>query len=442
MLIRLAAALDRRGADRPGRAEIHRTLIRAAGAGEHGACLLDPTDRRRWTALASPPALAELDRVRRRLEGELEKPDRVAATMLDGARDRLLMGALAPEPPPPGELLASALATALAAGVMALELDGRLAGAHELQRSRFLDGDEWVGDLFGPLLVIGWAARAGLAVGDACERVLAPRQGRDLRHYRDCPELPHDADVAAAVLDGLAVSERAGAGGEWARGRARAILAAATGDDGEIQTWVDLPGDPPRLADHRWLGPTCSGVGGRALGAMAVDVEGFDDERVAAVAGWLCGRADTDGGFTGVHYPERVVATSLALAGLAAARCRLGPGLGLGTRIALTAGWLVDQQRADGCIGGGPLATAMAVLAVDDAFHCASLDPSVDELAEPWADVLARLALTQRWDGGWPADGLYLCPHPGGRVDRFGARALTTAACLAALAVIRRALGS
>jgi hypothetical protein len=442
LLTRLAAALDRRVAESPARAEIHWTLIRAVGGGEHGACLLDPTGGRRWTALASPAAVAELDRMRRRLVAGAGGPDRVVAALLDRARDRLLMGALAPDPTPAREVLSEAMATTLSVGRTALGLDGRLAGAHEIQRSGFLDGAEWIGDLFGPMLVIGWAARAGMEVADACERVLASRQGRDLRHYRDCPQLPHDADVAAAVLDGLAVSERVGEGGKWARGQARSILAAATDDDGEVRTWVDRPGDLPRVADHRWLGPTCSGVGGRALAAMAGDVGGFGDPRVKAVAGWLGARADDDGGFTGVHYPERVVATSLALSGLVAARRRLGPGHGLGSPIARAAGWLVERQQPDGRMGGGALATAMAVLAVDEAFRCAAVDAPADTLAEPWADALALLALTQRWDGGWPAEGLYPCPHPGGRVERFGAVALTTAASLAALTVIRRVWGS
>ena len=404
-------------------------LIRPVGEGEHAACLLDPDDRRRWIALASPAAVAELARVRRTLDGS----DPATGARLDRARDRLLMGALAPEPPPAGEVLTGALAVTAALGRRAFDLDRALLHAREIQRSGFLGGDEWIGDLFGPLLVIAWAGRAGFQVDGACEALLGGRRGRDLRHYRDCPALPHDADVAAAVLDALAVDGGGGAAGGWARQRARAILAEAVGADGAVRTWVDLPGEARRVGDHPWLGPRCSGVAGRALAAMAGDGQGFDDGRIQSASRWLAARREPDGGFRGVHYPDGAVATALALSGLAAARGRLGADGDRDAAIAAAADWLLDTQRSDGRFGGGTLSTAMAVLALADAARAgAPVEP-----AEAWADALARLAVSQRWDGSWPADGLYLCPHPGGRVGRFGSSSLTGAAALAALGIIR-----
>jgi hypothetical protein len=285
-----------------------------------------------------------------------------------------------------------------------------------------------VGDLFTPLVILEAMAAAGEDIRQPLSAAFARRRGIGIRYYRNAPRMPLDADSAAAVIN--AASCAAVVEPEWnpILDEARAVLAAALQDDGALHTWVALPGVPQDYPLEQGLGFLCSGVAGRALDAILRDEKLARTLPVEAAIRWLIQRAEADGGFSAVHYPDRVVATSIVVMALVRAK-----GMGLlsaaqreATERAIE--WLSSQQRPSGRIGSGTLSTAYALWALSTAGRC-----SLSRVA----DAAAALVHAQRWDGGWPEEPYFLCPYPDGSMRPFGSASLTTAMARMALTTAR-----
>jgi hypothetical protein len=282
-----------------------------------------------------------------------------------------------------------------------LDLSGRGEGAWERQRSGFLGHSELIGDLFGPLVVVEAAAAAGLDAGGLLERVLAGRAGEGIRYYRGCPELPHDADDAAAILLAARAVPSVGIPPSL-RAAAEAVLAEAVDAEGAVSTWI-VRGQGPT----DWLGPRCVGVAARVVLATGSARSGR----------WLAGQAQADGGFTATHYPSRVIATALVLRALAPLRSDPA----IAAAHAAAAAWLEASRSPDGMLGDSALSTAAALRA-------GVLS------ASGTAEAVAALLVRQRWDGQWPEAPLFICPHPFERMRPFSSPMISTAVALAALA--------
>ena len=195
--------------------------------------------------------------------------------------------------------------------------------------------------------------------------MLSARDEDGLRYYRDCLEMPFDADVAAQVLLVAARLREPGAIAERLLSQARHILAAASRPTGEVLTWVALPGEPPPRPFDDWPGWDCPAVTGRVLRAR-VEAEG-----AGSVPAWsrcaerLAQRADPDGGFSGAWYPSRIVTTALVVQGLAAAAKRNAPSV-VCSALAEARQWLLQRVGSEGAESPTALETGHSVLALAD----------------------------------------------------------------------------
>ncbi|MFT5679494.1 MAG: hypothetical protein ACI8RZ_000398 [Myxococcota bacterium] len=368
---------------------IQRALVsRSEEPASWAGCLLRPGETRARVR----EQIAALDALRCWLVVTPTRPDlkaRLTKTMLK------LMFA----PEPVGVVLSEVVTEATQRAW--LDLSGRGEASWERQRSGFLGHVELIGDLFGPLLIAEAAAAAGLDAAPLLARVLASRVGEGIRYYRDCPELPHDADDAAALLIAARACPSAMIPASLCL-EAEAVLSEAVSEDGVVSTWI-VRGQGPAAG---WLGSHCAGVAARVVLATSSVVGGR----------WLAGLAERDGGWIATHYPCRILTTGLVLRALAPLRA--DPGIAAAHDAG--ADWLAAQQEADGTIGGTALSTAVALRA--------------GVLSEQGtAEAAAALVLHQRWDGQWPQAPLFICPHPGDRMQPFASPALSTAIVLAAL---------
>jgi hypothetical protein len=397
------------------RDRVLRRVLDDAGV-DRAPTLLDATGRRSRSLVGHPQVMARLQAERDALppsallEGAY-RPMLARAEALGIAASLRWMGVVARLPEPD---LCLALDRAARAGRAALvarfESDPR--AAWEIQRSGLAGRPLLEGDLFAPLLALLHADEAGLDVEGPLGALVARRAGRPLTYYAGFDGLPRDADDAALLL---VAAHTLGQGRlpDSLLAEAREVLAACLPPEATPRVWEEGAEDA--------FGPRCVGVAARALRALSLD--GADLRRRAALRTWLEEQADPDGGFTAVHYPDRVKATALVVEALA---CPSPDPMG--TALPRAISFLVDAQRVDGALGEGALASALAVLALQKA---EALSP---RLAREAGAFLVR---SQRWDGLWPEEGLFLCPHPDGSMRCFGSRVLSTAVVLAAIERIR-----
>lgn len=407
-------------------------LVEGGGPCDHAAALLDSTGRTHLALLGRPGCAAAIRTAATALR---EAAGEVAAPLAEQV-DRQALGlqlaglaALASLPEPAAALLA-AIDRAAALGRAALDLRGRCRAAWDVNRAELDRFGELVGDLFEPLLALDAARRAGLGVSRPLAAIgrARARDGGGMRYFRRCPEMPEDADCAAALL---VCASTARLGPDALVARARRVLEAALRPDGRIGTWVSLPEDPATLAFDGWAGHECEGVAGRVLRALSLDRAAWPPGTITRLASWLAGCAGPDGGFSSAYYPSRVVATSLVIEGLAAARAAVDPGPDVAARLGAAVTWLGGRQGPAGAIGDTLLETAAAALALAEA---GALAPRCA------AEAAAALVAGQRNDGAWPAASCYLTASPGGALRPTGSAALSTALALAVLVACRRAL--
>jgi len=285
------------------------------------------------------------------------------------------------------------------AAVLPLALSADCHDAWEVNRAGFLDRPELHGDLFGPLIV---AASVPGPIGRSIAEAAGRRRptGRPV-YYRDLPQMPLDTDDAAAVLQAAKVHPGSLPGALLQT--ARRVLAQALREDGTVDTWVVLPGEPapePPLAS--WYGPLCPAIAARA-GAAGV----WHPEDKARVVERLLDRA-VDGAVHSPHYADIVVSTAMvhALTADPATRAFLHAAPG-GSALA-------EAERALALCRSG---------AVEDALYY---------------DVLARLLRARRWDGRWPAADWFVCPHPSGELRPFGSVTVSSVRVQAALRQLGR----
>jgi hypothetical protein len=323
------------------------------------------------------------------------------------------------------EGLSDRVAAALARAEQALELGGGCRRAWEVQRSGFLGRDLLLGDLFLPLIVLDAAGQGGLDVAPALTELLAGRRDDGLRYYRDCPEMPFDADVGAAVLlAARRVTPTARLPQALLR-QARAIVRASIDNQGSVATWVCLPGEPEPVPYDRWPGQRCAAVAARVVQALCEDPSLVSPDELGHCAETLADQADDDGGFTGVFYPSRTVTTSLALRALQLLPPTLHDRHSLEQVRRGCRRWLLAQQGPDGSLGQHELDGAHALLALAH-----EPIPPAAALTEGVAALVGR----QKCDGTWAGADYFLCPHSITGMSPIGNRAVTTALALNALA--------
>jgi hypothetical protein len=307
----------------------------------------------------------------------------------------------------------------------ALELHNRCRSSWEVQRSGFLGRDLLLGDLFLPLVVLDAAGQGGLDVVPALTELLASRRDDGLRYYRDCPEMPFDADVGAAVLLAARRVAPTTTLPQALLGQARTIVRAAINHQGDIATWVSLSGEPESVRYDNWPGQKCAAVAARVVQALCEYPCLVSLEQLSHCAETMADQVDDDGGFTGIFYPSRVVTTALTLRALQLLPPTLQERPRLNQVRQGCRRWLLAQQRPDGSLGAHELdsAHALMVLAHEPA-------PPVAELTEGVAALVQR----QKCDGTWAGADFFLCPHSTNGMSPVGNRTLTTAMALNAIA--------
>jgi hypothetical protein len=409
---------------------VHRLLLRSDELPQaHAACLLRKGAPLRWAALGEPEQSARISRLAHRLAA-VTPQDQAATTEatlaeLEQRRHALAWATLAARAqlPSPAALLDGALERAVRLADPSPFLVDRCRAAWEIQRGDVLGHGPVEGDLFLPLLLLEALTRAGQQRRGDLLALLRGRRGQGIRYYRNSPWLPHDTDVAGAVLLALPDAEDTPADLIPLRDEALAVLALGRQEDGSIHTWVQLPGQRADAPPEAWFGQTCAGVAARASRAAAT-ARAWPPEALAESAAWLASLADEDGGHSSAYYPSRAVTTALVLEALAAMP-KTAP-----DALERAAAWLEAHQALDGSWEGNTEATASAVLALDAADR---LRPAVAAEAAAW------LVRAQGCDGTWTGADFMINTQGDGELGPFGCTPLASAMAVAGLAAARRA---
>lgn len=323
---------------------------------------------------------------------------------LKGSRNRLAWIFLRASPPGPLEPLARTVRRATAAARSFLRDDPKLEECVELRRDpRFAPATR--AEVFGRLLIAEALAPVCRALARrAAGLALARAEPGGLRYYRDLAAIPFDADDAGLALQLaplLATTRRT-----LLRRLARRVVAAER--DGSFPTWLpDATTDPADAAI--WVARPCDGVRAHVLlGLHAHDPA--DHGPVLARGARALARAVRDDALASPNYPPPVV-EALALRALDTLDL---PGTARARRA-------LSARVSRRCVRGEETALVLAV----------SLRAARLSTVPPAA--LRRLLEAQAPDGGFPADPMFTVPpHHGPRW--FGARSLTTALVLRALA--------
>ncbi|MCB9538115.1 MAG: polyprenyl synthetase family protein [Myxococcales bacterium] len=408
--LRTLLAGDRHAADRAARAAWH--LVQA-GAGDRMAAAMATLRGRLDDAAAragEPPILAEL-----------------AAELLDMGDG--VVEALAEyrgDPAPPVRPLADEVAEAVDATRRFLAADASFDGATEVHRWGLFGAPDVRAGLFGRLVICDALWGLGLPLDDALACIFAQADGDGWRYYPGHADIPTDADDTGMALQ---LAARCGRAGDPAVRRGAEALLANRTDDGRFHTWLcDGRTHQRAVVDATWAGGLCPGVNANALlGLWAVDAAAHR-EVVRAGA-----RALADWTGTGPEAPPSAFYKPVTVDALIV-RCLttvLGdePAEVARLRPAVDAALarLTARARLDGRFGG-VIDTALAGWTLAGA----------GQLRAPEATLRALVDALEP-DGGHPAEDYFVTVGVAMQHGWYGARALTSALVLRAIARLAEA---
>jgi hypothetical protein len=327
--------------------------------------------------------------------------------------------------------LAAELDRTIALAVDALESDPDLRESWEVQRW----GGPFPGTCVGRFFPMGLCtlALAAASVDTAARSaaLLSLRCADGFRYFEGFDGIAPDADDL-----GLALQLAARMPHDDARLETFAwpveLLVKNTTADGEIPVWLEKHlREPLKLDAPRWRGSRCLAVAANAaIGLIEARVplpSMFIDRALA----WITDTWRTDGKravfFYGLPYARFVLAR---LAEVAEGRTE-DPATynALRAVVADVEEAIVASRQLDGGFGG----------IVDTACHLAALACGRRKPFDPWPTI-AFLASRQEHDGLWPSEPLYPTPGKDYAPGAHGARSITTALCLYALARARSRL--
>ncbi len=314
----------------------------------------------------------------------------------------------------------------------ALVADPEVREAWEIQRWGGPFDATYVARLFPVGLCLLALSSAGEDITAQAEALVARRSIDGYRYFEGFAGIPPDADDLGLALQLIArLPERA------ARTEALAwpveVLVRNTDEDGAMAVWLERSlREPMPEAAPKWLGSRCVAVAANAMiGLAEADVllpEGYFDHTLA----WITRTWGAEGPKSVHFYPApfaRYVLARLAHVaeekpGDRAARARLR------AIVDEIEARIVASQRADGSYGG-VMATAchLGVLA------CGRKEPF-----DPWPAV-TFLASRQEYDGLFPREPFYRTPGKDFALAAHGARSITAALCLDALARTKARVG-
>ena len=289
--------------------------------------------------------------------------------------------------------------------------------------------ESWEVQQRGPQALIGKAFPTGLiteilgahdhAVGDVVDSVFRTLQGSGFRYYTSPIGLP-DTDDLGLLLRLLRYSDRA----EEHRQMLHAPLGWLQNSidaDGLIPVWLSAPNTSQV---HPW-GNHCATVTANLLLGLLDHEEEMGTEFVTrAAAHWLARWQCAGLSATAYYVPGYALWTTLKLlAVLAARKPEWRVEIAAATRRAVEQ-LTRDAQRATLT----PQTAAFLILA--------TAYPATRHLhAARWITFLLK---TQRYDGSWPAEALYLTPTRGEAAAWYSSRSVTTAFCYHALSTTFR----
>ncbi|MGH8898914.1 MAG: hypothetical protein ACRDZ4_18305 [Egibacteraceae bacterium] len=282
----------------------------------------------------------------------------------------------------------------------------------------------------GQWFVRGVILRALLELGQDAHGEVARLLGEippgELRYYSHWREIPPDADSLGLMLELVAATGTA-------RDRAEtwtALLLANTDEDGVAPVYFsrDPAGRPTTSSGKAWPGGDCNAVRLNLLcGLLAFDAARFDEVIQANTA---CVLECTDEAVVAglFHYD----ASYAALAFLRFARLYRDEAIdrSLSGAVAATAAAIRARMAASQRLDGGwgsPQRTAFCLQS------CAMAARNGDADVLLFERGLRYLGGHQLADGSWPAEPLYRIPIKQGREGYHQGRALTTAFCAGAL---------
>lgn len=313
------------------------------------------------------------------------------------------------------------LSSALAQAERFLRADESLRESWEVQRRGMLGEPELTGRVFAPGLIVEILSEHRRDMSGHVARFFAELQANDFRYFPH-PAVPPDADDLGLALRLLCCSPTPDEHRRLLE-RPLAWLRANVAEDGRLPCWFTREVEP--LTGERdtilW-GSRCLTVEANLLRGLVAQCLNSDRALITrAAAGWLARwLAEGLGGNSLYVGAYALHATAEWLAQLA--NCT--PALVAPERVAEARAQLARRLEAE---------AAQAHTAQDSALCL--LTCLRDPLAQTSFDKLRveLLLHTQRYDGGWDAEPLYVTPGPGERAAWCASRLVTTALCYHAL---------
>jgi hypothetical protein len=313
------------------------------------------------------------------------------------------------------------LASALAQAEQFLLADESLRESWEVQRRGMLGAAELVGKVFAPGLVLEILGQCRTDLGGHVSRFFDELSANDFRYFPH-PAVPPDADDLGLALRLLRYSPQPEIHRQLLS-RPLAWLRANVAEDGRLPCWFTREVEP--LANERetilW--------GGRCLTVEANLLRGLGEHGLAddrdlmarAADGWLS-RWLVEGLGGNSLYTEAYALHAAAewLTQLA----EYSPALVAPARVAEARRQLARRLGAEAAQARTPQEIALCLLV------CLREPLAQALLDENWVALLLN---TQRYDGGWAAEPLYVTPGPGERAMWYASRLVTTALCYHAL---------
>ncbi|MDI1434729.1 prenyltransferase/squalene oxidase repeat-containing protein [Polyangium sorediatum] len=312
-----------------------------------------------------------------------------------------------------------------------LAADSELRESWDLQRWGGFADVPRVGRLFPVGLCLLALHEAGEDVTARARALVEVRRVDGFRYFDDYTGIPPDSDDLGLALQLVArLPERTTLAAELAP--ALDLLCAHQAEDGMLPVWLDKGlREPVPEGGPAWLGPRCVAVTLNALIGLAEAGIGLPEGVFDRALAWCLRTWSAEKEASLAYYGAPYTWLMFARLACVVEKAGAAPDL-VATLFELVDAHeraLVTLQAADGGFGG----------VVSTACSLEVLARGRGRTFDPWP-MVHYLAARQEPDGLWPREPLYRCPGKDGVPAAHGARTVSAAFCLRALAVTRARL--
>jgi geranylgeranyl pyrophosphate synthase len=297
-----------------------------------------------------------------------------------------------------------------------LKSDNHFEDVWEMQRWGFLGENRLTGNIFTPALIIETLLDAGIDVYDTLNYILSQKGEKGWHYYSNTDKIPLDADDLGQLLN-LAGRTRHFKSTELFKLPLK-LLELNLEDSGRCPTWLaDQDKFQKEEVEISWFGNECAGVMANLYyGLFLFDREKYRDKILKGIHYIISKFDPSTNSWPLKHYPNHypfylvsrlINALNLDIASLNLAKEQM-----------------LKTQKLNGSWNNSPQDTAFVLLGL---LTFKGTDPQVIKSA------MIYLQDTQKYDGSWEAEDLFVCPGKDERVTFYRNPKVTGSFCLRAL---------